>query len=89
MLIGLFGFVGGGTAFRTESVSIGEYDGRLINASFGINYQAFEHAGIGLSYNVFDLDVGINKASWRGAAEITYEGLYASLSFYWSRLPKN
>ena len=64
-------------------VSIGEYDGGLINASFGINYQAFKYAGIGLSYNVFDLDVGINKPSWRGAAEIKYEGLYAFLSFYW------
>ena len=65
------------------SVSIGEYDGTLINASFGINYQAFKYAGIGLSYNVFSLDVGINKLGWRGAADIDYEGLYAFLSFYW------
>ena len=64
-------------------VSIGEYDGQLINASFGINYQAFKYAGIGLSYNVFSLDAGINKPSWRGAVDIDYEGLYAFLSFYW------
>jgi hypothetical protein len=65
------------------SVSIGEYDGTLINASFGVNYQAFKYAGIGLSYNIFSLDAGINKPSWRGAADIDYEGLYAFLSFYW------
>ena len=41
--------------------NIGEYDGGLINASFGINYRVFKYAGIGLSYNIFDLDVGINK----------------------------
>ena len=63
--------------------NIGEYDGGLINASFGINYRVFKYAGIGLSYNIFDLDVGINTQSWRGAAEIKYEGLYAFLSFYW------
>jgi len=65
------------------SASIGEYDGTLINASFGMNYQAFKYAGIGLSYNVFSLDAGINKPSWRGAVDIDYEGLYAFLSFYW------
>lgn len=65
------------------SASIDEYDGTLINASVGINYQAFKYAGIGLSYNVFSLDGGITKPGWRGAVDIDYEGPYVFLSFYW------
>lgn len=65
------------------SASIGEYGGRMINASFGVNYQAFRYAGIGLSYNIFDLNVEVKKSSWRGAVNLKYEGLYGYLSFYW------
>ncbi len=64
-------------------VSLGEYDGKLINASFGLNYQTFDHFGIGLNYNFFELDVDVTKSDWRGELETTYEGLYAYLSFYW------
>ena len=74
-------------ALRTRvdwfSASIGEYDGTLINASLGLNYQALEHFGIGLNYNVFDLDVDVKKDNWRGNANISYDGPYAYLSFYW------
>ena len=63
--------------------SFDDYDGTLINASIGLNYQAFEYFGVGLNYNIFDLDVGIKKSNWRGSANISYEGLYAYLSFYW------
>jgi hypothetical protein len=55
----------------------------LINASIGLNYQAFENFGIGLNYNVFDLDVDVKKNNWRGNANISYDGPYAFLSFYW------
>jgi hypothetical protein len=65
------------------SANVGDYDGKLINASVGVNYQAFEHFGAGLSYNVFNLDIVISKSGWRGRAETTYDGLYAYLSFYW------
>ena len=65
------------------SASVGDYDGKLINASVGVNYQMFEHFGAGLSYNIFDLDVVINKSGWRGRAETRYEGPYAYVSFYW------
>ena len=65
------------------SVEIGDYDGQLTNASLGVNYQMFEHFGVGVSYNLFDLDVTISKSDWTGRAKLTYEGLYANLSFYW------
>jgi hypothetical protein len=64
-------------------VTIKQYGGALTNASIGLNYQVFEHAGIGLNYNAFNLDITIDKTDWRGKASISYEGLYAYLSFYW------
>ena len=71
------------TRFDWLDVSFDIYDGRLVNASFGLNYQAFEHAGFGVNYNVFNLDVGIDKSDWRGNADISYEGVFAHLSFFW------
>ena len=59
------------------------YDGTMTNASIGLNYQVFKNAGLGLNYNSFILDVDVNKNGWHGNANISYEGLYAYLSFYW------
>ena len=63
--------------------SIKEYGGALTNASIGLNYQIFKNAGIGLNYNSFKLDISVDKTNWHGNANISYEGLYAYLSFYW------
>jgi hypothetical protein len=71
------------TRFDWMSAKVGDYDGRLINASIGVNYKVFENAGVGLSYNLFDLDLGIRKSGWKGRWDTTYEGLYAYLSFFW------
>jgi len=74
-------------ALRTRldwlSASVGDYDGRLINASLGVDYRVFRNAGVGLSYNVFDLDVGVKKSGWHGRWDSTYQGLYAYLSLSW------
>jgi len=59
------------------------YDGTMINASIGLNYQVLENFGVGLNYNHFELDVAVEEKSWDGSAKISYEGLYAYLSFYW------
>jgi hypothetical protein len=71
------------TRFDWFSASVGDYDGTLINATAGANYQLFENFGVGLNYNLFDLDVSVNKSGWRGKAETKYEGLFAYVSFYW------
>ncbi len=65
------------------SAKVGEYDGTLINASAGLNYQIFEHAGVGLSYNLFDLDLNVNKRGWHGNVNTSYEGAFVHMSFYW------
>jgi len=58
-------------ALRTRldwlSASVGDYDGRLINASLGVDYRVFRNAGVGLS------------CRW----DSTYQGLYAYLSLSW------
>jgi hypothetical protein len=54
----------------------------LVNVALGVNFQAFEHFGIGLNYNYFELDVSIDKSGWRGKVETTYDGAYVYASFY-------
>ena len=55
----------------------------MINGSAGVNFNAFEHFGVGLAYNYFELDVSIDKSSWRGDIETTYDGVsfYVNASF--------
>ena len=73
-------------AFRTRldlmSASVGEYSGLLLNASAGLNYRVTEHFGIGVSYNLFELDVEIDNSNWRGNVDTLYNGLYVSASAF-------
>jgi hypothetical protein len=73
-------------ALRTRldllSADVGDYDGLLLNVALGVNFQAFEHFGVGVNYNYFELDVSINKSGWRGNIETTYDGAYLYASFY-------
>jgi hypothetical protein len=65
------------------SASVDPYDGRLINASLGANYQLLKNVGLGLSYNYFELDVEIRDTNWKGKAETKYKGFFAFLNFNW------
>jgi hypothetical protein len=65
------------------SANIDPYDGTLTNVGLGVNFQATRNFGIGLSYNDFDLDVVVDDSGWDGQVVMSYEGLYAYLSFYW------
>lgn len=65
------------------SVAIGDYDGRLVNASIGTNYQIFDHFGVGVNYNFFELDVGVRKEDWTGKAITSYDGFYVYISAFW------
>ncbi len=63
--------------------SIDEYDGRLVNMQAGVNYSWFEHAGIGVAYNYFELDAGVSSRAWQGAAKLVYKGPFAFVNVYW------
>jgi hypothetical protein len=64
-------------------VTVGEYSGSLWNANAGINFQAWRHVGLGLSYQYFALDVDIDKSDWNGGADLTYKGPFISLNVNW------
>jgi len=63
--------------------SIDKYDGGIINASAGVNYQMFSNFGIGLKYQFFRLNVDVDNDKWSGGAELDYNGpfLYLSANF--------
>jgi len=65
------------------SASIDKYDGQIINASVGVNFAMTRHVGIGLSYNYFDLDIGIKETNWKGNAEIRINGPFVYLNASW------
>jgi len=65
------------------SASIGDYDGTLWNAEIGINYQAFRHVGFDLSYQYFNLNLGINSTDWRGEIDMTYSGPVLAVTANW------
>jgi len=65
------------------SASIGDYSGGILNASAGINYQAFKNIGIGLYYNSFNVDVDVDKSDWHGKAETKQNGPFIALTATW------
>ena len=65
------------------SASVGDYDGKLINFQAGIDFAWFRHGGIGLAYNFVELDVNIVNSIWKGTADLTYEGPFVFVGFYW------
>jgi hypothetical protein len=60
-----------------------DYDGQLINLAAGVNYQLFNNIGLGVSYNFFELDVGVSKSGWRGELKTIYDGVFVHASAYW------
>jgi len=65
------------------SASIDEYSGSLWDAGAGINFQALEHLGFGLTYRYFKIDVDVDKSNWNGKADLTHEGPFLSATFNW------
>lgn len=65
------------------SASIDEYSGSLWDAGVGINFQAWEHVGFGLTYKYFKIDVDVEKSDWNGKAELTHDGPFLSATVNW------
>ena len=63
--------------------NIDEYDGRLVNFQVGVTYAWLKHSGIGVAYNHFEFDAGVDASRWNGAADITYKGPFAFVNIYW------
>ncbi len=65
------------------SASIGDYSGDLWNAGVGIDFQAWEHVSFGLSYQLFKIDVDVDKTNWHGNVKLQQDGPALSMSFNW------
>ena len=63
--------------------SIDKYNGRIINATGGVNYGFNEHLGLGLKYQYFSLSAGVDNDTWNGDVSIKYQGPFIFLSGYW------
>ena len=68
--------------FDILKAKVGSYDGLMLNGALGVNFQAFEHFGIGVAYNYFELDVRVDESDWRGKIETIYEGAYIYISAF-------
>jgi hypothetical protein len=63
--------------------TFGDYSGDLWNANAGINFQPWDHFGLGLSYQYFGINLDVDKSDWRGNVELTYSGPFLSVNFNW------
>lgn len=63
-------------------LSIDDYDGRLDHASVKLEYDAFKHVGIGVGYDLFDLDLDIDKRLWNGNVNFRFHGPILYLKGY-------
>jgi hypothetical protein len=65
------------------SVSIDDYSGGLLGGMVGINYQISGTVGLGLSYNLFGLDVDATSENLNGRIETQQHGPRLSLTASW------
>ena len=65
------------------SASIGDYNGTLWNTSIGVNFQAWRHVGIDLSWQYFNINVGVDSDDWIGEADMTYSGPVLGITGSW------
>ena len=65
------------------SATVGDYSGGLWNVQAGINWQPTRHFGIGLQYQVFDLNVDVDSEDWNGKAQAKQHGPLLTLNATW------
>ena len=65
------------------SADVGDYDGTMWNANVGVDYRLFRNFGLDVSYQYFNLDVGVDNSDWKGSASLTYSGPVISLTANW------
>jgi hypothetical protein len=65
------------------ALSIDEYDGGLINYRAAVIWQPSKWVGIGVGYDSFNIDVDVDKSSFKGSLDWTYAGpqIFYNVSF--------
>ena len=65
------------------SASVDKYKGGIWNASAGANFSPWEHVGLGLCYQYFQLDGTIKEDNWRGEIQTRFTGPFVYVSGFW------
>ena len=65
------------------AANIDDYEGHIVNASAGLAYNFSDHFGIGLAYNLFEIDITIHDTDWKGRIRSRFQGPFISLNGYW------
>ena len=63
------------------SLSVDEYDGRILNLRGFLIWQWHPRVGLGIGYDWFDVDIDGEEDDFRGALDWTYEGPQIFLNF--------
>ena len=61
------------------SLSSGDYDGGLVNATAGLSYFVTRNIGVGLGYRYVDYSLELTRANWVGAVDYRFSGPVLSL----------
>ena len=65
------------------AADVDKYDGQIINSSLGFAFSVNRNFGVGLSYNFFEIDLGVDNTNWQGRIRSRFEGPYLALTLYW------
>jgi hypothetical protein len=65
------------------ALSYENYDGSIVDLRAGVLWQPKDWVGIGLGYDLFNVNVEVENARWRGEVDWTYDGpqIFYSVSF--------
>lgn len=63
--------------------SVGDLRGGITNLSAGVNYQLFDHVGLGLNYQDFTVHLRSHEDHWTGRAKASYRGPFFYLTGNW------
>jgi hypothetical protein len=56
------------------SLSLGDYDGRLVNAQASVSYRVFKNVGVGVMYRYVDYRLDVEKEDWVGRLTYQFSG---------------
>jgi hypothetical protein len=65
------------------SANVGDYSGSLWNFAVGANFRLNTNVGIGLSYQLFELNGTIRETDWKGDARTRFAGPQIYLAGFW------
>ena len=64
-------------------INVGVFSGRVWNGHAGINFRLSEHFGIGLNYQLFEIDGRIRETYWRGSFRSRLTGPNVHITAHW------